>query len=140
MGKIIELNPHRQQPVTCCPEDLFALRWRIRLVSGLQVLGPWLPETRYPSLTYTLRDWAGKIDVVYIDGRPRGPGTSMTFVTCPGGAFKGLAYKAFALVGATRVIAGGIELEDERGQRYLVTRDGNVNHSAAEQANVANDH
>lgn len=139
MGSVIELKakPSRLDKV---PVALWSLRWRIVTDSGLQITSAFLPETKYPSIESTLREFAGRIESVFIDGRHMYEKQASTFLRCPGDVFASLSYKALHNAISGRQATIGIEVEDVEGTRYLVLRDGTVYVEERKAEYVANDH
>lgn len=137
-AKVIQLNAPTKE-LRAVPLDLWKLRWRIQSVDGVTLASSWLPETRYPSLSETLKEFADRIGKVYIDGIHRHTGEKQTLLTCSGWGFVGLSYKAFMLATSGRTVVGGLEVETVEGTRYLVLRDGTVHVEERKTKHVAND-
>ncbi len=126
MGQLIKLNADRSK-LHALPAPIWALRWRIQTCSGLVINSSWLPETRYPSIQKTMFEFAGQIDMLYIDGKHlHEKNVTQTFVECPGWALASLTYKAMVSAVSGRNSVVGIEVQDIDGQIYLVGRDGTI--------------
>lgn len=136
---LIELNARRNDRLSKPPTNLWKLRWRIITTGGLTINSAWTPETAYPSIKETLREFGGRIATLAIDGVHLYDGTSLTFLRCPGDALASLSFKGMASVASGRSLTAGIEVEDLEGTRYLVLRDGTVYVEEKELSRVAND-
>lgn len=137
MGKVIALNAPRMVDFDRPPDLVWKLRWRIITGSGLVIAAAWTPETRYPSLSLTLEEFAHTIGSVHVDGINLTTGDKMTFLSCPGDHFAALSYKGHHKFGSSHTIVSGIELRDRDNTTYLVLRDGTV-YTEEAQAHVAN--
>lgn len=136
---VIELGVPRQRCLNV-PENIWALRWRIRATSGIFVSSAWTPEMRYPSITAILEEFEGRIDWLAIDGKNLYDGQTATFIRLPGHLLESLSYKMFGAFHAMgRDIVGGIDVELVTGERYLMLRNGTA-HVEESPAHVANDH
>lgn len=125
MGNVIELNA----PSSMVPEPplaLFRLRWRIEVTSGLEIHGPWTPQTKHPSLSMTLREFQDRIERVFIDGYCERSNVITTFLCCPGYAFLSMTYKGMLNARTGKSATIGIELADRENCVYLILRDGTV--------------
>lgn len=125
MGKLIELHV-KQSEMLRLPAHLWALRWRIITETGLVITSSWTPETRYPSIRETVREFGGRIEKVIIEGKNLATREVTPFLSCPGDEFGLLSFKAMGITGQPGVAVIGIEVEDVDGIKYLVLRDGTV--------------
>lgn len=136
MGRVIELRA-KQSNLRSVPVDLFALRWRIRLMNGVEITSSFLPEFRYPSIRETMRDYADQVDRLFIDGKHRFTGVLQTFLECPGDSLLDWTFKGISGGGRNINAVIGIEVRDREGNSYLMLRDGNAH--IEEKNHVAND-
>lgn len=132
-AKVIQLgcDPSLLQSM---PESIFHLRWRLETAT-ISINGPWTPQTRYPSLSMTLKEYANRIDNIYIDAMHYKTGRVTTLLSCPGFVFLEMTYKGMlnARTGLNKTI--GIEVVDRDNNVHLVLVDGTVYQEKLKNAN-----
>jgi hypothetical protein len=137
MGAVIELNAAKAR-LASMPANIWALRWRIKTITGVEIVSAWTPETRYPSIQGTFLEFGGQIESLYIDGLNYFGQQVTTFARFPGYSLASISYKAMGFVRRGRTNIVGIEVEDIEGLRYLILRDGTIYSEERAGGNVAN--